>query len=381
MNPSQLFRYALLFVGVVVAGSAVVAATQNPAFLDAHGHFYGHDFINYWAGTRIALQDVSALFDNDAYNLAKGAIYGADTVRHNWSYPPHIVPLLAPLAALPHFIALLVWSGIGAFALAASAARWAPKHVGWCVALTLLSPAFIINLFYGQNGAITGALSLAALAWLAARPTFSGVALGLLTIKPQLGLVWPIVLLVQRRWRSIGVAVVVLIGLVGLSLRVVGVEAWQGFFSHTLAYQTSLLSIDGRTYEPMMVSLPMALLQWGVSLEWAMAAQVLLMVAVTVTLARTLNKPQAFSLLAVRVLSGGLLLTPYLFNYDMTALTVALVWHLVASAKLNSMHRYIYAAGFLLPGVVYWFYFFLPIAPAVLMAVYLCAITEPGDAR
>ena len=58
----------------------------------------------------------------------------------------------------------------------------------------------------GQNGFLTAALIGGTLGLLERRPALAGVCLGLLTYKPQFGLLFPIVLIADRRWRTIAVA-------------------------------------------------------------------------------------------------------------------------------------------------------------------------------
>src|SRR3954469_24913177 len=61
------------------------------ALLDISGHQYGRDFLNVWAGPRIAAQaGITALFDYETYYRALEPLYGAPVPFHNWSYPPHL---------------------------------------------------------------------------------------------------------------------------------------------------------------------------------------------------------------------------------------------------------------------------------------------------
>ena len=52
----------------------------------------------------------------------------------------------------------------------------------------------------GQNGFLTAALIGGALGLLERRPALAGICLGLLTYKPQFGLLFPFVLIADRRW-------------------------------------------------------------------------------------------------------------------------------------------------------------------------------------
>ncbi|MGN5509364.1 glycosyltransferase 87 family protein, partial [Campylobacter coli] len=61
-------------------------------------------------------------------------------------------------------------------------------------------PAVWVTEGHGQNAFLTTALMGAGLAGLETRPWLAGVAFGLLTFKPHLGLLIPVLLLLNGRW-------------------------------------------------------------------------------------------------------------------------------------------------------------------------------------
>jgi len=83
-----------------------------------------------------------------------------------------------------------------------------------------------MNIFAGQNGFLTSALMIAGLAQLGRRPILSGVCFGLLTIKPQLGLLLPLMLLLTGQWRAIAAAVVTTAALVVATGLLFGFDIW-----------------------------------------------------------------------------------------------------------------------------------------------------------
>ena len=66
--------------------------------------------------------------------------------------------------------------------------------------LALGFPAALWNITAGQNGFLTAALIGGTLGLLERRPALAGICLGLLTYKPQFGLLFPLVLIADRRW-------------------------------------------------------------------------------------------------------------------------------------------------------------------------------------
>jgi alpha-1,2-mannosyltransferase len=83
-------------------------------------------------------------------------------------------------------------------------------------------PAVFVNIGHGQNGFLTAALLGGALQLLDRRPWLAGMLIGLLTYKPQFGVLIPIALLAGGRWRSIGAAVATVAALLALSFATLG---------------------------------------------------------------------------------------------------------------------------------------------------------------
>src|SRR5207244_11228411 len=96
--------------------------------------------------------------------------------------------------------------------------------------LALAIPMAFINALVGQNGFLTAALIGGTLYLIPIRPVLAGICLGLLTYKPQYGLLFPIVLIAAGHWRvfiSAGVTAVVLAPASWLAL---GTHSWLAFF-------------------------------------------------------------------------------------------------------------------------------------------------------
>ena len=90
-------------------------------------------------------------------------------------------------------------------------------------------PAALWNVTAGQNGFLTAALIGGTLGLLERRPALAGVCLGLLTYKPQFGLLFPFALIADRRWTTILVAAATAIALAALSWLAFGSASWQAF--------------------------------------------------------------------------------------------------------------------------------------------------------
>ncbi|MFD2136193.1 glycosyltransferase family 87 protein [Novosphingobium resinovorum] len=97
--------------------------------------------------------------------------------------------------------------------------------------LLLAFPAVPIVVTHGQTAFLVAGLLGAGLWLVPTRPVLAGVLLGLATIKPQFGLLLPIVLLLTGQWRTILAAVLTAALLAAASALLFGGEVWSGWLS------------------------------------------------------------------------------------------------------------------------------------------------------
>src|SRR5262249_16620590 len=102
----------------------------------------------------------------------------------------------------------------------ASADRW--RTIG----VAALNPGVLINLLAGQTGFLSGGLMLGGARLMARHPLVSGALFGLLTYKPQLGIMIPIALVAARPWACIASATLVTALLATTTSLCFGFEAW-----------------------------------------------------------------------------------------------------------------------------------------------------------
>ena len=154
------------------------------------------------AAGRLALDgNAAAAYDWPVHKAAEVRAVGHDFENYyGWHYPPPFLFVAAVLATLPYLAAAIGWL-VATLAAYVAAMRGILGQTGIFVALGF--PAAIWNVTAGQNGFLTAALIGGTLGLLERRPVLAGICLGLLTYKPQFGLLFPIVLIADRRWATV----------------------------------------------------------------------------------------------------------------------------------------------------------------------------------
>ncbi|HWY25534.1 MAG TPA: glycosyltransferase family 87 protein, partial [Nevskia sp.] len=190
----------------IYAALAVLLLVRFPHGVDAQGHSVRPDFVVFWAASRLALSGDAA----GAYDAAVIAPVEHEALPQlqgmgQWVYPPNFLLLVLPLALLPFFWSYLAFMASTLCAYAAVLCRVVNSRAALMPALAF--PAVCINVVEGQNGFLVAALMGGALLLLPRRPARAGVLIGLLTIKPQLGLLLPLVLISAGQWRALWAAV------------------------------------------------------------------------------------------------------------------------------------------------------------------------------
>lgn len=290
--------------------------------------FANRDFANYWLSGRLALGgDVSLLAEQVTHQAALEAAFGMSGMEPRaWSYPPHLLLVTWPLGFLSYPAAYaLFMAGTGGW-FTWTVWSWSHRAGGanartvFYVAMGLLVPFFVLQVLAGQNGFFFGAAMLQALYWRRTRPMAAGLMLAVLTMKPQLGLLLPLLLLAERRFATIAWAAAFTAGLIGLSAAIFGVSAWTAFFEITLPYQQYVSAHWGGQFLYMMptwfAAFRAAGLAYGPSLALHACLAAPLVLACLYAMVRSTDEETRSRLL----LAGTFVLTPYAFNYDMGAL-------------------------------------------------------------
>jgi arabinofuranan 3-O-arabinosyltransferase len=290
--------------------------------IDAHGRPIANDFVNVWAAGRLALDgQAAAAYDWTLHKAAEIRAVGYDFANYyGWHYPPTFLFVAAALAALPYLAEAIVWPVTTLALYGATLAKILGGRTGFAVALGF--PAALWNITAGQNGFFTAALIGGTLYLLERRPVLAGVCLGLLTYKPQFGLLFPIVLIADRRWLTIFVAAAVALALFALAWLAFGSESWLAFL-HGLSATSRVVLGEGGADWNRLQSLFGLMRAHGASEAIAWIVQAGAALATAVVLVVLWRSRAAFELKAAGLACGTLLVTPYVYMYDLVVLAVA----------------------------------------------------------
>jgi hypothetical protein len=316
------YSLILLALSVLVLAGWIVA---SDGLLDRNGQPIGTDFSNVYAAGTLTWQGRSA----DAYapalqHAAEKAVFdGRNVPFYGWHYPPFFFAVAVLVAAVPYAFGLAIWLAASFAAYLTAIRAILPRHQTLLVAAAF--PAVFVNVGHGQNGFLTAALLGGALHWLDRRPWLAGVLIGLLAYKPQFGVLIPIALVAGGRWRTIGAAAATVAALVAISFAMLGSGIWQAFADSMNFTQTVVLEQGGTGWQKIQ-SVFSAVRSWGASVPVAYAVQGSLLAMLAASLAWLWRSEAAFELKAAALALGSLLATPYVLDYDLVVLAVAIAF-------------------------------------------------------
>ncbi|MGE0773439.1 MAG: glycosyltransferase family 87 protein [Sphingomonadaceae bacterium] len=349
MNARAGFRSS--FIPFIV-GNALVLFLLIADFNNSAGGviqqqaYWGRDFINVWTAGKLVLAGrLDLLYDPVLYQGFQQQLFGP-LGPHNYSYPPFTLPLMAPFALLPYWLALMVWLTGTGWLFVRAAAPWWREATGWPAMLVLLTPAATMNIWAGQYGFLIGAILL--FGWRAlekGRPWLAGFCFGLMAIKPHLALFVPLILLLRGEGRAIIAGVLTVTGMVLVSMLLFGVAPWRDFLTITTGAQGAMVNAGAAFFGKMSTSTATALFAIGAPKAVALTGQAAiasLAVAMVVHVARR-GQVRDIALLAA---TATFLTLPYAFNYDLTvsAMGATMAMGLVT---LSRMERGLATLGFL----------------------------------
>ena len=356
LNGERARVYSWLIVAIFAVLYVVWLARSWPRLVDPSGKPFGYDFMAFWSAARLALAGhAAAAFDEPTIAAVQhAAVPALPGIIFPWHYPPTFLVAIAPLGLLPYPAALALF-------VLATVAPWAvlvhrvlPDRRAWIVAAA--APAGLITLLDGQNAFLTASLAGFALLSLKRRPLVAGVLIGLLAVKPQLGVLFPLALFAEARWRPMAAAAATVAALALVSLALFGVPDWAAFFRDLPVAEA--IGDAGAVPWGTMPSAEIFVRSLGGPLGLAHAVQMAVALLAALCVWRAWRRPDApFEAKAATLLTAALLLPPYVFYYDLlwAALAVGLLVRLALRDGFRRGEReiflFIYIAPALMPPV------------------------------
>ena len=335
--PTSLFN--VCFVLFVINVSFFPAAYFSHWWIyDPKGLGIPTDFINVWAAGRLALEGHPAqAWDWDIQRPIEIAQLGQDFLGYfAWHYPPPFLFVASLLARLPYGAAFMSWVFISLVPYLVVVRAIVGRPFGWMLALA--APMVLNNALVGQNGFFTAALIGGTLYLMPVRPVLAGICLGLLSYKPQYGLLFPLVLIAASQWTVFFSAAVVTVLMAVVSWLAFGTESWQAFFHWMPMFSQAFLT-EGKATWWKLQSLFSLVRFLGGTEQLAWIFQWILTATVAVVLAVMWRSRVSYSLKAAALATGTLLITPYLFMYDMMVLAIPVAF-LVRIGLRSGFRRY-----------------------------------------
>jgi hypothetical protein len=316
--------YSLILLGLCVIAMAGWIALSD-GLIDRNGKPLGTDFSNVYAAGSLTWQGQPAdAYDPARQHAAEKAVFGGrDVPFYGWHYPPFFFVIAVLVAAVPYGWGLSIWLVASLAAYLAVMRAILPRPETLLIAAAF--PAVLVNIGHGQNGFLTAALLGGALHWLDRRPWLAGMLIGLLVYKPQFGVLIPVALLAGGRWSTIAAAAATAAALAAVSFVTLGGGVWHAFMD-SMTFTRTIVLEQGNTGWEKIQSVFSAARMWGLGVDSAYAAQLALALMLAASLAWLWHSDAAFELKAAGLATASLLATPYVLDYDLVVLGIAIAF-------------------------------------------------------
>lgn len=293
------------------------------------------DYLPFWSASHLALQGHAV----DAYNFGilkpvEEYAAGRPVGVLPWLYPPTFLLFVYPLALLPFTLSAPIFL-FGTLALFVKVVRTIVPHPRTAlVAIAFPGSALVVTA--GQNGLLTASLVGLGLVLLRRRPILAGLCFALVAVKPQLCVLIPLALLASRSWRALGAMIAGVAISLALSILAFGSETLVAFV-HNMGLANSFIE-SGRALL-FRVPTPFAALKLlHAPTPVAGAVQAVSALCAAATVCYAWGRPSAFGLRAAVLVCASMLVSPYLYDYDLSWYGVLIAW-VVYHAREHGFRR------------------------------------------
>jgi hypothetical protein len=301
----------VLLLGFYRSGSWIVDRQGAPVLTD---------FTPMWLAGREALNGhAAAVYDVERFGAIETAFVGPHAGHYPWPYPPIFFLPAALVALLPYAWAFLAWQAAMLFCCLAAGYRILRDPL--TPLAILASPLTVLNAYVGQNGFLTAALIGGGLALLERSPMIAGALFGCLFYKSQFLLLFPLLLAISGHWRALAATLAVGGLLAIVALLAFGADAWQAFPAALTQRAEAALVVQDLAWGKLQ-----SVYGLGRSLGLSAVAAAIVHAIVALPAAAAVcviwRRPASFDLKAASAAAAALIVTPYLFAYDMAAIVI-----------------------------------------------------------
>lgn len=374
---------------------------------------YGADFLQEWVGGEMVLNGRS----NEIYQLDRFVArqHDSSVTGFEWAsdsyypacYPPTHYMVFSPFALMPYRWAVVVWCGLllasifFSTLLINAVARHAMRRKSFAAATTVdsteqpghsnsrvriavpawigmwLFPAVLFSITIGQKSALW--LLLFSAAWLLmvrSKDFLGGAVFGLVSIKPTLFFLLPLMMLRRGKWQFFLGASTTVCLLWGTALFVMPLGSWLGFLD-AVKSSTSYAGNSGYRFDWSCNLLSLAYSAPSNLVEWCKQSVCVLLGLYALLCCFESKKYSAHSpeLLLIG-LSTTFLLSPHAYSYDLVVFLLPILWIGVQQPVRGLAYFAILAIGNAVALDVYEHLHF-PVMPVLLVAI-LCELRLHG---
>ena len=279
------------------------------------------DFFALWSYAKFAATHPAAdIYDSAKLHAAQVAL-GMNPANENpFPYPPTFLLFLWPLGFLSYRLAYGLW--VGTTLLFYLWATLQSRGRAPLLVTALVAPTTALAIISGQSGLLAGAFLIGGLRLIDRRPIVGGLLLGLLTYKPQLGLLVPVGLAAAKQWRAIAAACVSTAILIVITSAAFGWTVWWTWISALPAYSRQFDT--GSLAYNLMPTITANLQMLGVTPTAARLVQAVAALCTAIVIWRVFRNGVT-PLAIAALLAGTFLATPHAFVYDLPILTGAVI--------------------------------------------------------
>lgn len=278
------------------------------------------DFTTMWvSGIFAGSSDPAGMYDDSAWAAAwktLTSLEGCPLAQGHTSYPPILLFFTYPFGLMPYVAAFAAWTAVTLLLYLAAIYLIVPRPIAILAALSPF-PVFF-NFFLGQNGFLLAGLMGLSLDLMERRPRLSGILLGLLTFKPQIGILFPFALFACRKWSVVISAVTTSVAVIVASAVIFGYQGWLSF--------TRALVDRGPSLAPRLESVYGFLSLAGIGASIAWAIQLAVAGAVAAVMCWVWARPVPHSLKAAALCSAAAMATPYVHGHDLCIVGIAVAF-------------------------------------------------------